>query len=350
MTNSNNHLVDQFRSVVAIIVPYYQREAGILRRCLGSILAQKTDETVQMHVIIVDDASPWPAKEELRDIEIPEQIIVEIITRSNGGPGAARNSGLDHVSSATDFIAFIDSDDTWRHDHIQRAVDALGTSNDLYFSDYVRWEGFSNFGTTKFGALVGCDSTARVSGMTGVWVYLNKDLIPHAVKEILTHSSALVLRQKTLSVCRFDEELWYGEDYLFFFDLVNSSSRICISTQTEVELGFGVNLYFSSWSWESEANIRRCCYYLIAHGRMRRRCRLRPELYRLLTQTIRECRPTLTFFLLRQLLKGRAVNLPLVLLLREDPLFFATFPMNAVRAASQWIFAKKQGKPAFYGK
>jgi succinoglycan biosynthesis protein ExoW len=318
---------------------------------LESIFAQKMDPTIRMRVIIVDDTSPWPAKEELGDVKIPEQITVEVITRRNGGPGAARNSGLDHVSSATDFIAFIDSDDTWRDDHIQRAIDALGTSNDLYFSDYVRWEGFSNFGASEFGALVGRGSTSQaLPGMNGVWVYANEDLIPHAVREFLTHSSTLVFRQRALSTCRFDEELWYGEDYLFFFDLLNSSSRTCVSTESEVELGFGVNLYFSSWSWESEANIRRCCYYFIAHKRMRRRCRLRPELYKSLTKTIRDYRPTLTFFLLRQLSKGRAVNLRLALLLREDPLFFAAFPVNAVRAASQWVFGKIQGKPAFHGK
>jgi succinoglycan biosynthesis protein ExoW len=97
---------------VAIIVPYYQQEAGTLRRCLDSIFAQKVDPIIIMHVIIVDDESIWPAREELCDVDIPGNITIEVITRRNGGPGAARNSGLDHVSSATDFIAFIDSDDT----------------------------------------------------------------------------------------------------------------------------------------------------------------------------------------------------------------------------------------------
>jgi succinoglycan biosynthesis protein ExoW len=247
MINPINHVVGSFRRV-AIIVPYYQREAEILHRCLESIFAQKTDPTIRMRVIIVDDTSPWPAKEELGDVRIPEQITVEVITRRNGGPGAARNSGLDHVSSATDFIAFIDSDDTWRDDHIQRAIDALGTSNDLYFSDYVRWEGFSNFVASEFGALVGRGSTSQaLPGMNGVWVYANEDLIPHAVKEFLTHSSTLVFRQRALSTCRFDEELWYGEDYLFFFDLLNSSSRTCVSTESEVELGFARRRSFPAW-------------------------------------------------------------------------------------------------------
>jgi succinoglycan biosynthesis protein ExoW len=349
MTTSHNHRVASSRRV-AIIVPYYQREAQILRRCLASIFAQKTDPTIRMHVIIVDDTSPWPAREELHDIEIPEQITVEVITRINGGPGAARNSGLDHVPRATEYIAFIDSDDTWRDDHIQRALDSLGTSNDLYFSDYLRWDGFSNLGASQFGALVGRDSTARVPGMNGVWVYFNEELIPHAAKEFLTHSSALVFRQETLSICRFNEDLWYGEDYLFFFDLLSFSSRTCISTQTEVELGLGVNLYFSSWSWDSTSNIRRRCYDLIAYKRVRRRCRFRPDLYRLLTQTIRGYRLALAFFFLRQLSKGPAVDHCLALLLREDPLFFAAFPVYALRAASQWIRGKKHGKPAFHGK
>jgi succinoglycan biosynthesis protein ExoW len=337
---------------VAIIVPYYQREADILRRCLKSIFAQKTDQTLRMHVIIVDDASPLSAKEELRDVEIPKQITVEIIARGNGGPGAARNVGLDHVSSTADFIAFIDSDDTWRDDHIQRAVDALGTSNDLYFSDHRQWADFSYLQSIEFDAWFGQGSISQpVAMMNGVRVCSNDDLFPYAVEAWLAHISTVVCRRSTIAACRFYEDLrWGGEDHLFFLDLLISSSRTCISTETEVELGFGINIFLSSWSWESENNLRRFNCQFIAQKRIRREYRLSAQLDGAVARKIRGWRVPLSFFILRQLLKGRMVPSGVLLLLfQEDPIFFAILPMNVLRAAAEWAFCKILGKQAFTG-
>jgi succinoglycan biosynthesis protein ExoW len=339
---------------VAIIVPYFQREAGILRRCLAAIFAQKLNPRVGLHVIVVDDSSPRPADEELRDIQIPERVTVVVVMRSNGGPAAARNSGLDHVSRGTDFVAFIDSDDTWRDDHIQRAVDALGTSNDLYVSDHVQWEGFSNLEMREFGAFVrtGQSSSLRpLAAVKGVWICPSTDIIPYAVKEVVAHTSSIVYRTSKLATCRFDEELWYGEDDLFLVDLLLFSTYTCVSAETEVSLGLGVNIFFSSISWDNENNLKRCCNQLILYKKVRRRNQISSELNETIKQIIRNHRPVLTFFIVRQFLKGKGVPLSsLVSLLQHDPQFFAMFPVNIVRATAQWVSGKLQGNPAFHQK
>ena len=46
--------------MICVVIPYYQREPGILRRALASIAAQR-DCPLPIHVIVVDDASPAPA-------------------------------------------------------------------------------------------------------------------------------------------------------------------------------------------------------------------------------------------------------------------------------------------------
>jgi succinoglycan biosynthesis protein ExoW len=336
--------------VLAVIVPYFQHEAKILARCLVSIFDQKLNPTILIHVIIVDDASPWPAKEELQDVQIPEHITVEIITRDNGGPGAARNTGLDYVPGETGFIAFIDSDDTWRVDHIQRALDALGTCNNLYFTDHVQWEGFSNRDKREFGPLVGRSSTFRPHArVAGVWICANADIIRYAVQEVVAHTSTIVYRKSKFSACRFDEELWYAEDDLFFLDLLFSSTYACVSTESEVSLGLGVNIFFSSWSWDSENNLKRCCHQLVFYTKVRRRPRASRELNETVKHAIRSHRPVVVFFIVRQLLKGRRVSLAVfVSLVRHDPQFIATFPANIVRAAAHWVTGKIQGNPAFH--
>jgi succinoglycan biosynthesis protein ExoW len=339
---------------LAIIIPYYQRQAGILRRCLASIFAQKLNSLIEIQVVVVDDASPWSAKEELRDLQIPEQMRVDVITRENGGPGAARNSGLDHASRGADFIAFIDSDDTWKADHVQRAVDALGGSHDLYFADYLQWEGLRNFDTRKFGVFMrmGRSSSRQpLATVKDVWLCSNIDIIPYAVKESVAHTSSIVYRTSAFSTCQFDEELWYGEDDLFVLDLLFSSVQSCISTNVEVELGLGENIFFDSWSWDSENNVRRCYYQFLTYKKIQRRYPLSFELNEEVVRIIRTWRPVLTFFIMRQLLKGRGVSPSLLLsLVREDPLFVAAFPLNVVRAAGQWAVGKLRGIPAFHQK
>ena len=68
---------------VCVVIPYYQRRAGILRRALDSVFAQ--DCTAILHVVIVDDGSPVSAAHELETLSIPPR---EVITQVNGGSPA----------------------------------------------------------------------------------------------------------------------------------------------------------------------------------------------------------------------------------------------------------------------
>jgi succinoglycan biosynthesis protein ExoW len=43
---------------VAVIIPYYQRDPGILRRALDSVRGQELPDAVRVHVYLVDDGSP----------------------------------------------------------------------------------------------------------------------------------------------------------------------------------------------------------------------------------------------------------------------------------------------------
>ena len=48
---------------VAVVIPYFQRESGILAGALQSVSAQEVD--ADLSVIIVDDGSPVRAHDEL---------------------------------------------------------------------------------------------------------------------------------------------------------------------------------------------------------------------------------------------------------------------------------------------
>jgi glycosyltransferase involved in cell wall biosynthesis len=83
----------------SIIIPTYARP-GRVRACLGA-LCELDYPAEKFEVIVVDDGSPTPPAAEVADVA--EQIDVKLITRGNGGPGAARNPGAQCARG--DFIA-----------------------------------------------------------------------------------------------------------------------------------------------------------------------------------------------------------------------------------------------------
>lgn len=46
-------------SMITVVIPYSPRSPGILRKALDSMAAQR-DGALFVHVIVVDDASPYP--------------------------------------------------------------------------------------------------------------------------------------------------------------------------------------------------------------------------------------------------------------------------------------------------
>ena len=52
-------------ATVAVIIPYYQNRAGILRRALDSVMNQRLSSDVSVDIIVVDDGSPHPARLEI---------------------------------------------------------------------------------------------------------------------------------------------------------------------------------------------------------------------------------------------------------------------------------------------
>ena len=89
---------------VSIIVPVYKSEAYI-RECVDSILAQTFRD---FELILVDDGSPDGCGRILDEYACRDAR-VRVIHQENGGPGAARNAGLDLASCP--YVYFPDSDD-----------------------------------------------------------------------------------------------------------------------------------------------------------------------------------------------------------------------------------------------
>ena len=88
----------------------------LVRESLESVVTQSVPPR---KIIVVDDgstdASPALVEGFAKTHNGPSQVTV--IRKENGGQGSARNAGA--AESTTEFVAFIDQDDTWAHDHLE---------------------------------------------------------------------------------------------------------------------------------------------------------------------------------------------------------------------------------------
>jgi glycosyltransferase involved in cell wall biosynthesis len=97
---------------VSVVIPAYQAEQTIAR-AIDSVLAQ----TVRpREIIVVDDGSPKPLVEQWAG----NSETVRVLRIANSKTARARNVGLD--SCQGDFVAFLDADDYWAPDKLERQL------------------------------------------------------------------------------------------------------------------------------------------------------------------------------------------------------------------------------------
>jgi glycosyltransferase involved in cell wall biosynthesis len=108
---------------VSVVIPTYQR-AHLLPRAIDSALAQVRagDE-----IIVVDDGST----DATPSVVAAYGDRVRYLRTANGGPGAARNRGIEIATR--DLVAFLDSDDEWMLGKLELARRWLAARPDVLF-------------------------------------------------------------------------------------------------------------------------------------------------------------------------------------------------------------------------
>ena len=107
---------------VSIIVPIYNVEL-YLQKCLNSILAQTMTD---IEVICVNDGSTDNSLHILQQCSALDKRI-KVINQRNQGISAARNAGLDVVTS--EYVMFVDSDDYIAADMVEKLYNSITKNN-----------------------------------------------------------------------------------------------------------------------------------------------------------------------------------------------------------------------------
>lgn len=231
-------------SGIAVVIPFYQRTPGILTKAVRSALEQSGTDGFQ--IIVVDDGSPVPAREELSELRREAREGLVIVEQSNRGAAGARNRALDSVSPDTKIVAFLDSDDVWTPNHLSNAVFALNQGFDFYFSDFYQLRQSE----TAFNRAhrISIAEHPLIAGSSHIREYQG-DMINQIIMGNVLGMSVTAYAYSKMRDLKFREDFRHaGEDYLFWLDLALRSRKIAFSDLPECRYGAGVNIY-SGPSW-----------------------------------------------------------------------------------------------------
>lgn len=110
---------------VSVIIPTYNR-ADLLPRAINSVLNQTFKD---FELIVVDDGSTDNTKELISDFQKKDNRIQYIWQENSGAPAKPKNTGI--KNSKGEFLAFLDSDDEWLPEKLEKQLKLFEKDKDL---------------------------------------------------------------------------------------------------------------------------------------------------------------------------------------------------------------------------
>jgi len=332
---------------VGVIIPYYQRQRGILLRAVESVRAQALDTDTAVKIIIVDDSSPVSAEADLATLVLPAFATLRILHQDNAGPGAARNRGLEHAAAlGCDFVSFLDSDDRWAPCHLARALEALSDDGDFFFDDHIR----TQYGAASYmehdrrlarwieRGVISLDSLDRLTVRPA-------DVLQPFLRDCLAQTSTIVLRSETMGTLRFDTDLRsLGEDLLFMLQAATRARSVRLSDEVGTDCGEGVNIYHSALSWNHPDAPMRFAMSLLLWTRVEQSVALNARDREFVRSQISGFRRGFAYILARNWLKTRRVHRRSIELLRAK---LGWRPASLITGLAGVVVRRLAGRQAF---
>ena len=197
---------------ISVVIPTHNR-AGPVKRALASVFRQTL---APRDVIVVDDGSGDDTVESVRS-DFPDAVIV---SQAQRGVSAARNAGV--AVARSNWIAFLDSDDEWLPDKLERQANALKLepghlachSDEIWIRDGVRV------------------NPMRKHRKYGGWIY------PHCLPLCCVSPSSILLHRDALAAAgMFDESLPACEDYDLWLRLFSRIPVVLVAERLLIKYG-----------------------------------------------------------------------------------------------------------------
>lgn len=191
--------------LVSVIVPVFNASQTI-KNTLESVLTQTYKD---LELIVIDDSSTDDTGSIISEIQSRDsRVVFQKLTRNSGGPATPRNVGLN--LSRGKYIAFLDADDVWHEEHLQRSVNGLQKGGWFVSSNMIK------FYDENDKTLTNMRQNPVVSSCFSRKISFN-DLL---VKNIIPNSSVVIdgkyLKGETFSTCASHIAV---EDFLLWLHL-----------------------------------------------------------------------------------------------------------------------------------
>lgn len=245
--SAKEHIEEELCSVV---MPAYNSEKYIAE-AIESVIKQTYKN---WELIIVNDASKDATEEIVKIYQEKDRRIKLISLTENQGVANARNTAIQNAKGR--YIAFLDADDYWNKEKLQKQIQILQTSNaDITYTAYLM-----------------IDEVGQTIKKRNVKELLNlKDLL----KENSIIFSSVVCKKESIKNKRFKSK-WYHEDYVFLLDLVKNEK--VFKGINEILIRYRVHrngrsfnkLTIAKYRWKIyreylEMNFFQCLYYFSAY-------------------------------------------------------------------------------------
>jgi glycosyltransferase involved in cell wall biosynthesis len=194
--------------VVSVIIPAYQAA-----RHIGETLDSVLHQTFKAYeIIVVNDGSP--DTDDLERVLAPFGDRVIYLKRENGGPAAARNTGI--RAARGEYLAFLDSDDLYLPEHLQEQLGFMKSGGyDFTYCDALLF-GHSPLAGHTFMELVPSEGEVTFETLL-------------AAQCTVITSTVVARKQPILDAGLFDEKHTYivpAEDYDLWLRLAKRGTRM----------------------------------------------------------------------------------------------------------------------------